>query len=78
MDELKSSLLVHKQKFRRNNGEEVLGGRGRGSYRGRGRGRGRQSFNKATIECFKCHKLGHFQYECLYWDKNANYAEVDG
>lgn len=26
---------------------------------GRGRGRGRQSLNKAIIECFKCHKLGH-------------------
>ena len=41
-------------------------GRGRGMFRGgRGRGRGRrQSLNKAIIECFKCHKLGHFQYEC--------------
>lgn len=47
-------------------GEEVLGGRGRGSHRGRGSGRRRQSFNKATIEYFKCHKLGHFQYECPY------------
>jgi hypothetical protein len=28
------------------------------------------------MECFKCHKLGHFQYECLSWDKEANYAEL--
>ena len=45
--------------------------------RSRGRGRGRQSFSKATVECFKCHKLGHFQYECPQWNKEANYAELD-
>ncbi|KAL6193975.1 hypothetical protein ACLB2K_035059 [Fragaria x ananassa] len=39
-------------------------GRGRGSFRGRGRGKGRQTFNKAIVECYKCHQLGHFQYEC--------------
>ncbi|XP_024200681.1 uncharacterized protein LOC112204028 [Rosa chinensis] len=59
--------------------EERFGGRGRtrGGYRGRGRGRGRIPFNKATIECYKCHKLGHLQYECLDWEKGANYAEFD-
>lgn len=46
-------------------------------YRGRGRGRGRQHFNKAIIECFKCHKLGHFQYEFPSWEKGAHYAELD-
>ncbi|XP_020262719.1 uncharacterized protein LOC109838709 [Asparagus officinalis] len=55
-------------------------GRGRGATRGnrsiRGRGRGR-ILNKATIECFKCHKLGHFQYECPRWEKSANYVEID-
>ncbi|CAA7024669.1 unnamed protein product [Microthlaspi erraticum] len=45
---------------------------------GRGRGRGGRFINKSTIECFKCHKLGHFQYECPSWDGKANYAEVDG
>nr|DAD39485.1 TPA_asm: hypothetical protein HUJ06_013808 [Nelumbo nucifera] len=86
IDELQSSLIVHKQKFHRHKGEEQAlkvtheestwgRGRGRGSFRGRGRGRGRQSFNKATIECYKCHKLGHFQYECPSWDREANYAE---
>ena len=89
VDALQSSLLVHEQKMRKsNNGgdDQVLkvtfddkGGRGRGRMvQGRGRGRGGRSFNKATIECFKCHKLGHFQYECPNWDGKANYAEVDG
>lgn len=53
-------------------------GRGRGVFRGgRGRGRGRQPLNRAIIECFKCHKLGHFQYECPSWEKKANYAELE-
>jgi len=34
-----------------------------------GRGRGIQSFNKPIIKCFKCHKMGHFQYECLDLEK---------
>lgn len=46
-------------------------GRGRGNVRGRGRGRGR-AFNKATIECYNCHNLGHFQYECPNY---AHYVE---
>lgn len=33
---------------------------GRASFRGRGKGRGRQSFNKATVDFYNCHKLGHF------------------
>ncbi|KAL6321590.1 hypothetical protein AAG906_024591 [Vitis piasezkii] len=53
------------------------GGRGRGAFRGRGRGRGRQAFNKAIVECYKCHQLGHFQYECPKWEKGAHYAELD-
>lgn len=89
VDELQSSLVLHEQKFRKNSsGEEqalkatVEAGRGRGERgRGRGmyggRGRGRQSYNCATIECFKCHKLGHYQYECPSWDKDVNFAEFD-
>jgi hypothetical protein len=46
-------------------------GRGRGRSSSRGRGRGRQS--KELIECFKCHKLGHYRNECPDWE--ANYAE---
>nr|CAN76379.1 hypothetical protein VITISV_017862 [Vitis vinifera] len=87
IDELQSSLIVHEQKFHRHKGEEqalkviheesVGGrGRGRGSSRGRGKDRGRQSFNKDTVKCYKCHKLGHFQYECPSWDKEANFSEL--
>ncbi|XP_020271671.1 uncharacterized protein LOC109846843 [Asparagus officinalis] len=85
IDELQSSLVVHEQKFKRTSIEvdQVLKvesssrGRGRGLIRGRGRGRGRQTFNRATIECFKCHNLGHFQYECPKWNKEANYAQLN-
>lgn len=85
VDALQSSLLVHEQKFRKNGGEEQAlkvsyderGSRGRGAaIRGRGRGRGRQ-INKDTVECYKCHQLGHFQYKCSSRDKKANYVEVD-
>lgn len=56
----------------------IRGRGGRGVFRGgRGRGRGRLSLNKAIVECFKCHKLDHFQYECPDWEKKANYAELE-
>lgn len=88
IDELQSSLIVHEKKFNRHSNEEQAlkvtheernGGRGRGrsSFRGRGRGRGRQVFTKATVECYNCHQLGHFKYECPSWNKEANYAELD-
>lgn len=87
IDELQSSLLVHEQRMKPHVVEEQalkvsLGessrgrGRGRGGMRGRGRGGGRRSFDKATIECYNCHKLGHFQYECPTKESNsANYVE---
>jgi len=87
VDELQSSLIVHEQKFRKNHGEEQVlkvsleegkgRGRGRTAYKGRGRGRGSgsNSFNKATVECYRCHRLGHFQYECPSWNKEANYVK---
>ncbi|KAM1393926.1 hypothetical protein ACFX2F_030030 [Malus domestica] len=89
IDELQSSLLVHEQRrighvmeeqalkvvYEENSGGR---GRGRGTFRGRGRGRGRQTFNKSTIECYNCHELWHFQYECPKKDKEAkvNYTEA--
>ncbi|KAK2452968.1 putative mitochondrial protein [Trifolium repens] len=57
-----------------NGGRESARGRGRNSS-SRGRGRGRQ--NKDFVECFKCHKLGHYQNDCPDWEGNANYAEFD-
>ncbi|KAL9429389.1 hypothetical protein AB3S75_031241 [Citrus x aurantiifolia] len=90
VDELQSSLIVHEQKFRRTSSEEQVlkvafeegrgrgeRGRGQGASRGRGRGRGRQTYNKANVECYNCHKLGHYQFECPSWDKEANCAELD-
>nr|GEV20911.1 retrovirus-related Pol polyprotein from transposon TNT 1-94 [Tanacetum cinerariifolium] len=55
-------------------------GRGRGSPvkgRGRGRGRGRSEIDKSSLECYRCHKLGHFAYECTNEDKDVNYVEFD-
>nr|KYP42102.1 Retrovirus-related Pol polyprotein from transposon TNT 1-94 [Cajanus cajan] len=84
LDELQSSLLVHEQRMSNTvheeqalkvtHGNQYAGrGRGRGGFGGRGRGRNGQNFNKATVESFACHKLGHFQWEC---NKGvANFAE---
>ena len=86
VDALQSSLLVHEQKFRKDGEDEHAlkvsyddGGRGRGRaiFRGRGRGKGRQGSHKATIECYRCHQLGHFQYECPSSGKQANYVEAN-
>ncbi|KAL4334062.1 hypothetical protein GQ457_07G002440 [Hibiscus cannabinus] len=82
MDELQSSLLVHEQKMLNPEEEQALKvtygdsstrGQGREGYRGRGRGRGRKTFDKSTIECYKCHKLGHFHWECH--SNESNYTE---
>jgi hypothetical protein len=84
IDELQSSLMVHEQRMKSHHqggDEQALkvsnggrgGSRGRGRSSSRGRGRGRQS--KETIECYKCHKLGHYRNESPDWGDNANYAE---
>jgi hypothetical protein len=75
IDELQSSLLAHEQRMHshvmeeqalkithNNNGSKF--GHSSNIFRGRGRGRGRQGFDKSLVECFYCHDLGHFQYEC--------------
>ena len=85
IDELQSSLLAHEQRMSSPIEEEQAlkiiygnqsGGRGRshGSFRGRGRGRDRQSFDKATVECYNYHKLGYFQWECPIKENEANFA----
>jgi hypothetical protein len=89
IDELQSSLLVYEQRISRHvNDEQALqithgfqqGGRGgaRGTYRGRGRGRGRFGFDKYILECYYCHELGYFQWECPQRDneQKVTYAET--
>ncbi|KAE9587482.1 putative RNA-directed DNA polymerase [Lupinus albus] len=65
----------------------TFSGRGRGGFRGRGRGRGRHlsynqgaQFNKERVECYHCHKLGHYQYECPDKEKETkvNFGEIEG
>ncbi|XP_048231253.1 uncharacterized protein LOC125370285 [Ricinus communis] len=79
VDKLQSSLLIHVQRMKNVDGEEkvllkvtheVKADKGRGRGRGGGRGNGRgKSFNKANVECYCCHNLGHFQYECPTFGK---------
>nr|KYP53919.1 Retrovirus-related Pol polyprotein from transposon TNT 1-94 [Cajanus cajan] len=90
IDELHGSLFVHEQRMQgfqteehvlkiTNDDRPTRGRGGKGSFRGgcnKG-GKGRQPLNKAIIECFKCHKMGPFQYECPDWEKKANYAELE-
>ena len=60
-----------------NDDKLIRGKGGRGPFRGRcGKGR-RQSLNISTIKCFKCYKLGHFQYELPDWEKKVYYAELE-
>lgn len=55
---------------------------GRGSFRGRGRSRGRGtregSSYRSSIECYNCHKIGHFQWECPgKTEEKENFIEAD-
>ncbi|KAJ8754558.1 hypothetical protein K2173_005719 [Erythroxylum novogranatense] len=76
IDELQSSLLVHEQRMSTHVEEEhaLKVSHGRGG-RGRGRGGHGQSSNKATVKCYNCHKLGHFQWECLQKENKTNFTE---
>ncbi|KAJ7971537.1 Retrovirus-related Pol polyprotein from transposon TNT 1-94 [Quillaja saponaria] len=59
-------------------------GRGQQSSRGRGRGRGNYArpnekrYDKSNVECYNCHKFGHFASECRNTnviEENANLLE---
>ena len=39
--------------------------------------KGKTTIQQELVECYKCHKLGHFQYECLDWERGAYYAELE-
>ncbi|GAU19660.1 hypothetical protein TSUD_185760 [Trifolium subterraneum] len=85
IDGLQSSLLVHegRMKNQKDQSDEQalkIAASGRGTWRGRGRnttarGRGRGRISKEQVQCYKCHKFGHYQNECPEWDK-ANYVET--
>lgn len=86
IEELQSSLLVHEQRMKGQNNiieEQALkvSNAGRGTGKGRGRlsrrdhGKGRES--REIVECYKCHKLGHYQSECPSWEESANYTKFD-
>jgi hypothetical protein len=86
IDELQSSLIVQEKRMQSQNqqishDEQALrvtnGGRGRGRGRNSTRGRGRGRQNKDAIECYKCHKMGHYHNECPELGENANYAQFN-
>jgi hypothetical protein len=86
IDELQSSLIVQEKRMQSQNqqishDEQALrvtnGGRGRGRGRNSTRGRGRGMQNKDAIECYKCHKMGHYHNECPELGENANYAQFN-
>ena len=92
VDELQASLQIHEGKVTEKKSEEQVlqveneprNARGRGRWnqqRGRssyrGRGRGRSFVNRSAINCFKCGKQGHYQFECTSQEKGVNYVEFD-
>lgn len=89
IDELQSSLLVHEHGMKITQEKEdvqVLNfasydrgginnrGKGHGGFHGHGRGR----LSIDQIQCYKCHKIRHYQSECSSWQENSvNFVEFD-
>ena len=74
IDELQSSLLVHEQHINDHVCEEEQALKV--TYEGcfGSRGRGQQSFDISTVECYNCHGLEHYQFECPKRENDrANY-----
>ena len=47
------------------------------AYEEKHQARREDACNKATIQCYRCHRLGHFQYKCPTMNKESRYAELD-
>ncbi|XP_073265803.1 uncharacterized protein [Populus alba] len=50
------------------------GGTGRG---GRGRGYDQKPFDKSRVQCYNCHRYGHYQYECTDKEEKVNLVEAE-
>ncbi|GKU93614.1 hypothetical protein SLEP1_g7191 [Rubroshorea leprosula] len=44
----------------------------------RGHGRGRGRYDKSNVECYNCHKYGHYSSECRYKDNTQKAHFVQG
>ncbi|KAL4579260.1 hypothetical protein LXL04_015398 [Taraxacum kok-saghyz] len=64
---LHGSLLVHEQRMQGYLEEEQVLKVAQEDRSGRGRGR----------ECYNCHKLGHYQFECPKLERKATYVEEE-
>ncbi|GJW40798.1 hypothetical protein Tco_0066643 [Tanacetum coccineum] len=58
--------------------DDSRGGRRGGRYSPRGRGRRRRTMqSRDMVECYKCHKLRHYQFEFPDWNKETNDTAID-
>ncbi|CAL8992700.1 unnamed protein product, partial [Prunus brigantina] len=68
IDELQSSLLVHEQRMISQVVEEKLLKVSLGTW------------DKSNVECYRCHRYGHYQYECpesAQKEEQSNYVESE-